>query len=70
MVIMFDFSAPERGIAIVAAETLVKIRASQINGCAGSIELHTRDARKAGESKNPAGSGSKIGRSLVEESGG
>ena len=30
---------------------LVKIRASQINGCAYCIELHTRDARKAGESE-------------------
>ena len=30
---------------------LVKIRASQINGCAYCIELHTRDARRAGESE-------------------
>ncbi|HEY1687533.1 MAG TPA: carboxymuconolactone decarboxylase family protein [Solirubrobacteraceae bacterium] len=30
---------------------LVKIRASQINGCAYCIELHTRDARSAGESE-------------------
>jgi AhpD family alkylhydroperoxidase len=30
---------------------LVKIRASQINGCAYCIALHTRDARKAGESE-------------------
>lgn len=30
---------------------LVKIRASQLNGCAYCIELHTRDARKAGESE-------------------
>ncbi len=29
---------------------LVKIRASQINGCAYCIAMHTRDARKAGES--------------------
>lgn len=28
---------------------LVKIRASQINGCAYCINMHTRDARKAGE---------------------
>lgn len=28
---------------------LVKIRASQINGCAFCIHMHTRDARKAGE---------------------
>lgn len=30
---------------------LVKIRASQINGCAYCIELHTRDARRAGETE-------------------
>ncbi|HWA63018.1 MAG TPA: carboxymuconolactone decarboxylase family protein [Caulobacteraceae bacterium] len=30
---------------------LVKIRASQINGCAICLDMHTRDARKAGESE-------------------
>jgi len=30
---------------------LVKIRASQINGCAYCLHMHTRDARKAGESE-------------------
>jgi AhpD family alkylhydroperoxidase len=30
---------------------LVKIRASQINGCAFCLHMHTRDARKAGESQ-------------------
>jgi AhpD family alkylhydroperoxidase len=30
---------------------LVKTRASQINGCAFCIEMHTRDARKAGETE-------------------
>ena len=30
---------------------LVKTRASQINGCAYCIEMHTSDARKAGESE-------------------
>lgn len=30
---------------------LVKIRASQINGCAFCIDLHTRDARGMGESE-------------------
>lgn len=30
---------------------LVKIRASQINGCAYCIHMHTRDAREAGESE-------------------
>lgn len=34
-----------------ALRELIKIRASQINGCAYCIELHTRDARKAGESE-------------------
>jgi AhpD family alkylhydroperoxidase len=29
---------------------LIKIRASQINGCAYCIAMHTRDARKLGES--------------------
>src|SRR6185503_2702266 len=28
---------------------LVKIRASQINGCANCLHMHTADARKAGE---------------------
>jgi AhpD family alkylhydroperoxidase len=30
---------------------LVKIRASQINGCAVCLNMHTRDARKAGETE-------------------
>ncbi|MBN7797655.1 carboxymuconolactone decarboxylase family protein [Parahaliea mediterranea] len=30
---------------------LVKIRASQINGCAYCLDMHTRDARSAGESE-------------------
>lgn len=30
---------------------LVKTRASQINGCAFCVDLHTSDARKAGESE-------------------
>ncbi|HKK21130.1 MAG TPA: carboxymuconolactone decarboxylase family protein, partial [candidate division Zixibacteria bacterium] len=29
----------------------VKLRASQINGCAFCIDMHTKDARKAGESE-------------------
>ena len=28
---------------------LVKIRASQLNGCAFCLDMHTRDARQAGE---------------------
>jgi AhpD family alkylhydroperoxidase len=30
---------------------LVKLRASQLNGCAYCIDMHTKDARKAGESE-------------------
>jgi AhpD family alkylhydroperoxidase len=30
---------------------LIKIRASQINGCAFCIDVHTKDARKAGETE-------------------
>ena len=31
-------------------QELVKIRSSQINGCARCLQMHTADARKAGES--------------------
>jgi len=30
---------------------LIKIRASQVNGCSFCIDMHTRDARKAGETE-------------------
>src|SRR4051812_44833962 len=30
---------------------LIKIRASQINGCAFCIDMHTKDARKLGETE-------------------
>ena len=30
---------------------LIKIRASQINGCAFCLNMHTRDARKIGETE-------------------
>jgi AhpD family alkylhydroperoxidase len=30
---------------------LIKIRTSQINGCAYCIDMHTKDARKAGETE-------------------
>ncbi|WP_159800765.1 carboxymuconolactone decarboxylase family protein [Flavobacterium sp. MK4S-17] len=33
------------------AKGLIKIRASQINGCAYCIQIHTQDARKAGETE-------------------
>jgi AhpD family alkylhydroperoxidase len=32
-------------------QELVKIRASQINGCANCLHMHTRDARKQGETE-------------------
>ena len=34
-----------------ATQELVKIRASQINGCAGCLDMHTKDALHAGESQ-------------------
>ena len=43
---------------------LMKIRASQINGCAYCIDMHTKDARAAGETehRDPAARrGSKAG---------
>src|SRR5215471_7235400 len=32
-------------------QELVKIRASQINGCAGCLDMHTKDAAHAGETQ-------------------
>lgn len=43
-------SAVRDGIDPALAE-LVRIRASQLNGCAYCLHLHTADARKAGESE-------------------
>jgi AhpD family alkylhydroperoxidase len=34
-----------------ALRELVKIRASQLNGCAYCLDMHTRDARNAGENE-------------------
>jgi AhpD family alkylhydroperoxidase len=36
---------------ITKHKDLIKIRASQINGCTYCIDIHTRDARKAGETE-------------------
>ena len=60
----FYHAAPEAMKAMVALESqiassgleqslmeLVKTRASQINGCAFCIDMHTRDARKRGETE-------------------
>ena len=48
----FDFSAAANdcGLEHQLLE-LVKIRASQINGCANCLNMHTSDARKLGESE-------------------
>ncbi len=46
---MRDFSrAAAQGLDPTVAE-LVKIRASQLNKCAFCLDMHVRDARKAGE---------------------
>ena len=60
----FYHAAPEAMKAMMALENqiassgleqslmeLVKTRASQINGCAFCIDMHTRDARKRGETE-------------------
>ena len=48
---MFDLeSSAKRGLERPLFE-LVKIRASQINGCAYCIDMHTKDARLAGETE-------------------
>jgi AhpD family alkylhydroperoxidase len=48
---MFSLSsAAEASVERPLAE-LVKIRASQINGCAYCIDMHTKDARLAGETE-------------------
>src|ERR1700760_480880 len=60
----FQQAAPETVKAMMALENqiqssglekslmeLVKIRASQINGCAFCINMHTEDARKRGETE-------------------
>ena len=38
------------GIELLQRE-MIKIRASQINGCAWCVNIHTRDARKLGETE-------------------
>ena len=43
--ILTDSSLPS------TTQDLVKIRASQINGCAGCLDMHTKDAAAAGESQ-------------------
>jgi AhpD family alkylhydroperoxidase len=47
--------ALERSVSNLGLEqpllNLVKLRASQINGCAFCVDLHTREAREAGETE-------------------
>jgi AhpD family alkylhydroperoxidase len=46
-----DFSNEVNGSLEHQLVELVKIRASQINGCANCLNMHTSDARKAGETE-------------------
>ena len=43
--------ASEASSLETSIEELVKIRASQINGCAFCIQMHSKDARAAGETE-------------------
>jgi AhpD family alkylhydroperoxidase len=50
---MIDFSNRATNSSIEhSLQELVKIRASQINGCAFCLHMHTRDARAAGETED------------------
>ena len=47
---MYAFEAASRKISLEPSLIeLVRVRASQLNGCAYCVDLHTRDARAAGE---------------------
>jgi len=48
--LQFEKTVSSAGLEMSLME-LVKIRASQINGCAFCLHMHTRDARAAGESE-------------------
>lgn len=49
---MLEFSKLVAGFSLSPIEIeLVKIRASQLNGCAYCIDMHTKDARKKGETE-------------------
>ena len=49
--VMKGFNTAATGLSALPAATqeLVKIRASQINGCGFCLDMHTKDALKAGE---------------------
>jgi AhpD family alkylhydroperoxidase len=52
MQIMLDLQAKVTASGLEhSLQELVKIRASQINGCAFCLHMHTQDARKAGETE-------------------
>jgi len=52
MQLMLDMSAEVNASGLEhSLQELVKIRASQINGCAFCLHMHTRDARAAGETE-------------------
>jgi AhpD family alkylhydroperoxidase len=52
MQLMLDTSAKVNASGLEhSLQELVKTRASQINGCAFCLQMHTRDARKAGETE-------------------
>src|SRR5262245_14023034 len=42
-------ATPGSGTLPAATQELMKIRASQINGCGFCLDMHTKDAAKAGE---------------------
>ncbi|MEO6150769.1 MAG: carboxymuconolactone decarboxylase family protein [Mucilaginibacter sp.] len=49
---MLQLTAYTEGTALTRKhKDLIKIRASQINGCAFCIDMHTRDARATGETE-------------------
>ena len=48
---MLEFSSQVEGKVERRLFELVKIRASQINGCAYCLDMHTKDARLAGETE-------------------
>lgn len=50
--IMMEFEKYLAGTSLTQAhKELIKIRASQINGCAFCLDMHTKDARKYGETE-------------------
>ena len=50
-VLMAVESQINKGTLDILLKDLVRLRASQINGCAFCLDMHTADARKAGESE-------------------